>query len=132
MRYNNFTITDKLGDFSTYQGGLFTPEHEKHNLTITIKNNKTGEKNTLHTTYQFAPKYTRFKNGDGILAIALDALAYSSTGDFDSFCREFGYEGELLNGARMAFNSCKKSYDFFMNAGLQEEDLSAIQERLDN
>lgn len=129
MIYNNFTITDCLGGHAFNQSGLFTPEHEKFILTVKIKNNKTGKKYTRNTFYQYAPKYTSFKNGDGILAIVLDALAYSSTGNIDSFINEFGYEDRQK--AAQAFYSCEKSYNFFINAGLQEEDLSAIQERLD-
>lgn len=130
MRYNNFTITDCLGGHAFNQSGLFTPAHEKFNLTIKIKNNRTGETYTRSTFYQYAPKYTSFKKGDGILATVCDALAYSSTGNFDSFMNEFGYEDRQK--AAQAFHSCEKSYNFFINAGLQEEDLSAIQSILDN
>lgn len=124
-----FSITDKLGAICANQTGLFTPSHEKHHLKITITNTETGEQFTRRTTYQYNPTATEYRNGDGALAVLLDAQAYADTIGFLDFCREFGYSPNAPK-ARGAFKACKASYEFLKNAGMTDSEMGQeIQER---
>lgn len=130
MIYKNFIISDRLGKLTPKQTGLFNSGHEKHYLTITITNQETGEKAKRRTTYQFNPSATKYRAGDGLLAVASDALCYADFPGFCDFCREFGYSPDDLK-ARRAYKACCASMAFFEMAGLDMSDIVAIRETLD-
>ena len=130
MIYNNFTITDKLGKLTPNQTGLFTPYHSKFYLTMCILNNKTGEKTKRRTTYQFNKSATKYRAGDGLYAVASDALCFADYPGFCDFCREFGYSPDAPK-ARGAYKSCRASMAFFEKAGLDMSDIVAIRETLE-
>lgn len=130
IQYKNFILSDSLGRISKNQTGLFTPAHEKHGLKISVFNITTGAKHIRRTSYQFNPRATYFKNGDGLLAVVVDARCVADFPAFHDFCLEFGYEPTSPK-ARGAFMSCKASLQFFLNAGLTVEDLGNLQEQLD-
>lgn len=122
MSKKKFLIADRLGGVCKNQSGLFTPGHEKHYLKITITNTETGEQFTRRKTYQYNPTATRFRAGDGVLAVLLDAQSYANTVGFLDFCREFGYSVDSPK-ARGAFRSCKASYEFFKSAGMSDSEM---------
>ena len=128
MFYKNFILSDHLGGLCDNQSGLFTRGHEKHSLTITIKD-ESGRKYTRRTCYQFNPNYTKFKDGDGLHAVVLDALSYYNSRNFTDFCLEYGYEES--GRAKRAFNSCKSAFEFFNRAGLSADDLGQLSDLLD-
>ena len=125
-----FLITDKLGAICANQTGLFTPSHEKHYLKITITNTETGEQFTKRTTYQFNPTATKYRAGDGVLAVLLDAQSYANTIGFLDFCREFGYSPNAPK-ARGAFKACKASYEFLKNSGMTDLEIDQEIQELD-
>lgn len=130
MQYEQFTICDQLGSMCNNQSGLFTPRHEKHNLKITIKNEKTGETHTKRTTYQYNPQATIYTDGDGLRAVVCDALAFAECPTFSDFVHNFGYDSR--EKASLAFRGCRASFDFFKSCGLSAVDLEKIQNELDN
>lgn len=130
MIYNNFILSDKLGKLTPNQTGLFTSGHEKHYLTITITNQETGETIKRRTTYQFNPSATKYRAGDGLYAVASDALCYADCPGFHDFCLEFGYSVDAPK-ARGAYKACRASMAFFEKAGLDMSDIVAIRETLD-
>ena len=130
MIYKNFILSDSLGKLTPNQTGLFTSGHEKHYLTITITNQETGEKIKRRATYQFNPRATKYREGDGLLAVASDALCFADCPAFHDFCLEFGYSVDSPK-ARGAFKACRASMAFFEMAGLDISDIVAIRETLD-
>lgn len=130
MIYKNFILSDKLGKPTPNQTGLFTAGHVKHYLTIKITNQTTGETYTRRTTYQFNPRATKYRAGDGLLAVCSDALCFIDCPAFLDFCREFGYSPNAPK-ARGAFNACRASTAFFELAGLDMSDVVAIREELE-
>jgi hypothetical protein len=129
MKYNNFTLSDKLGGLCENQNNLFTSGHEKHRLTVTIKDGQ-GNTYTRRTSYQFNPNFTKFEDGDGLRALVLDSLCYYNSRNFLDFCLEYGYQED--GTAKRAFNSCKSTFEFFRSAGLTPDDLGKIADILDN
>lgn len=124
FEYGNINFSECL-EKSVLSYGGFTREHEKHALKITADNN--GTKKTFSTVYQYAPKYTTYKNGDGLRAVLLDAQAFAECeGDIDAFAGEFGYNkpSECLN----AYNGCKRAFEFFEGLGLGWDDLNNMRE----
>lgn len=130
MIYKNFIISDRLGKLTPNQTGLFTPHHSKFYLTICILNNETGEKIKRRTSYQYNKSATKYRAGDGLLAVASDALCFADCPDFCDFCRELEYSPDDPK-ARGAFNGCRASMAFFEKAGLDMSDIVAIREILD-
>lgn len=130
MIYKNFILSDRLGKLTPNQTGLFTAGHVKHWLTVRIVNQQTGEIYTRRTTYQFNPSATKYRAGDGLLAVVADARCVADSPAFHDFCLEFGYSVDAPK-ARGAFKSCKASLQFFIDAGLTVEDLGNLQEELD-
>lgn len=130
MIYKNFILSDKLGKLTPNQTGLFTPHHSKFYLTICILNTETGETIKRRATYQYNTSAICFKNGDGLLAVVVDARCVADFPGFHDFCLEFGYSVNDPK-ARGAFKGCKASLQFFLDAGLTVEDLGNLQEQLD-
>lgn len=130
MIYKNFSLSDRLGKLTPNQTGLFTSGHEKHYLTITITNRETGETIKRRTTYQFNTSATKYRAGDGLLAVASDALCFADCPGFCDFCRELGYSPDAPK-ARGAYKACRASMAFFEKAGLDMSDIVAIRETLD-
>ena len=88
MKYKNHTISEKLGTPRGNQSGLFTPYNRKFNLHLIVN----GIRRTF--TYQYNPSNSKFEKGDGIYAIALDAVCYMNSKSFEDFCNELGYENK--------------------------------------
>lgn len=130
MIYKNFIIKARLGGLVPNQTNLFTNGHEKHYLTISINDTKTGETTKRRTTYQYNPSATRYSEGNGIYSVALDALDYANSPAFHDFCLEFDYSPDSPK-ARGAFRSCRNAMAFFKKAGLNIDDLNAICEAFD-
>ena len=129
LNFKNYTITERLGKISKNQIGLFTPSHEKHGLSITILNNENGEKYTYRTSYQCNPRATAFFENDGLRAVLSDADAYASTRYFENFVSEFGYSDPLK--AWNAFQGCKRAFDFFHKARIDESKIAILRDILD-
>lgn len=131
MIYKNFIIKARLGRLVPNQTNLFTNRHEKKFYSaITITDTKTGEKTKRHTTYQYNPIAIRYNEGDGIYAVASDALCYAALPGFHDFCLEFDYSPNSPK-VRGAFESCRASMAFFEKAGLSRADVEAIRDSLD-
>ena len=129
LNFENYTITEKLGCLTDNQSELFTPNHEKHHLTITVLNNDNGEKYTYRTQYQYCPMATKYRENDGILAVINDADAYVGTRYLENFVDEFGYTD--MKQATKAFNACKRAFKFFIKSRINEARIAAIREYLD-
>lgn len=93
MKYKDYIITDSISGLSRDQTELFTPQHKKFNLCITIT--KDGLIRKKHFKYQYNPNYITFKDGDGIYAIVSDALAYTQHPNISDFIKCFGYENDF-------------------------------------
>lgn len=130
MIYKNFILSDKLGKLTPNQTGLFTPHHSKFYLTICILNTETGEKIKRRATYQYNTSATKYRAGDGLYAVASDALCFADCPGFHDFCLEFGYSVDAPK-ARGAYKACRASMAFFEKAGLDMSDIVAIRETLD-
>lgn len=129
LNFKNYTIKENLGCLTPSQSGLFTCGHEKHHLTIEILNNENGERLKYRTSYQYNPSATTYNENDGLLAVVLDADAYASTKYFENFVAEFGYTD--TKQAKKAFNGCKRAFDFFLNARINESLLAVLRDILD-
>ena len=128
INYNGYILSDKLGRLRAKQTGLFTPAHVKHYLTITITNSD-GVKSIYKTTFQFSPAAVKYKNGDGLAAVIMDATAAADADNVGDFARLFGYDNAAA--ARPAFNACRRALDFFTRAGLTTDDLQKISDILE-
>ncbi len=129
IKYKNFIITDVLKGVSKNQCDLFTREHVKHDLEIEIIDNL-GNSFIFETTFQFNPKYYKFKKNDGLQAVILDALAFGNTRNYEDFCTCFGYEREEEKSYSI-YRACEKAYNFFRIADLSLEDLNKLADLLD-
>ena len=129
LNFKNYTIKENLGCLTPSQSDLFTSGHEKHRLTIEILNNESGEKFTYRTSYQYNPSATTYSENDGLLAVVMDADAYAGTKYFENFIAEFGYTD--TKKAKKAFNGCKRAFEFFLKARINESKLAALRDLLD-
>lgn len=129
INYNGFIIADKIGAKCPKQTGLFTSKHEKFYLYITVTTPE-GVKNVFKTTYQYYPGAIKFKNGDGLEAVLMDATAAADAANITDFMDLFGYSNTA--DARRAFNACKRALDFFTRAGLTTADLNNLLELVTN
>lgn len=123
IKYNGYILADKIGKLCARQTGLFTPAHEKFYLYITVTTPK-GVKNVFKTTYQFNPGAVKYKSGDGLNAVLMDATAAADADNIGDFARLFGYDNAA--DAHRAFNGCRRAYDYFIKAGLTPADLNNI------
>lgn len=129
MKYKDYIITDSISGLSRNQDDLFTSQHKKFNLTITIQ--KTGLIRKKRFDYQYSTKRSKFEKGDGILAIIYDALAYTQSSNISDFIKCFGYENDFKNGEK-AYLECKDTWDFLQSVGLNCSDLESIRDKIEN
>lgn len=129
LNFKTYTIKENLGCLTPDQSGLFTSGHKKHRLTIEILDNESGKKYTYRTAYQYNPSASTYRKNDGLLAVVLDADAYASTKNLENFVAEFGYDD--IKQAKKAFNGCKRAFDFFLKARINESGLSVLRDLLD-
>ncbi|MBP5699099.1 MAG: hypothetical protein J6W96_06200 [Alphaproteobacteria bacterium] len=151
IKYNGYILTDKIGGKCAKQTSLFSPAHENFYLYITVTTPE-GVKNVYKTSYQYNPGAVKYKSGDGLRAVLMDAESYANSYNLNDFSDSYGcptpaaaamYAPDLNTfadwygyptpaAARRAFNGCRRAYNFFINAGLTEFDLNKLSELLDN
>ena len=125
--YKNIKFADHLGAPCENQNNRFTNSHTKYNLTI-IATLPDKSHIVRRTHYQYAPQYNKFKAGDGLLAVLMDAQAGAY--DYKDFCTEYGYTNDDPR-ARRVYNSCVSAYKFFEKLGLNEYEINDFVQQLD-
>jgi hypothetical protein len=127
--FKHWIFTDGLQGACPTQDNLFTPKHKKFFLTVKGTNRRTHKSKLFSCTYQYAPAYTTFKSGDGVLAIINDAQA-ALEGSVEAFRDTFGYDN--TPDAARAYKACKRALDFLTSLGMSPEDIDAAREALDS
>lgn len=129
LNFDKWVFVDDLGALCGDQCANFTPNHKKYHLTVEAKNQETGESRVFSCTYQFAPKYTAFKPGDGVLAVINDAQA-GLEDNVEDFKKEFGYDN--TQEAATVWRECRRALHFLQSVGMTPEDIDSAREALDS
>jgi len=127
LEFEKWIFSDALDGLCRDQGTTFTSNHKKYNLTVKAKNKETHESREFHRTYQFAPNYTDFKPGDGVLAIINDAQA-GLEDSAEDFKKKFGYDN--TPEAATAWRECRRALRFLQSVGMTAEDIDYAMEAL--
>lgn len=112
-------------EVSENQNDLFTPRHEKYNITIS----RCDDGRSINFNYQCNPHYTQPSLEDCMECYITDAQSYEAFDNIDDFYNEYGYT--KVSEAIEAFESCKDSY-FELIKFLTYEELEELVDELFN